>query len=130
MITRRGKPATSRDGLMQSKVYFNVRKKKFSVLVNGKVRDHVDFVDILNPTFKVSEAGRQRVLKQKRKNVHAFVVGEVVSEPDRHPSKRVTYNPYLHSSFVEFDNQDKQIHQANFARLRVGINGKPTIFVD
>jgi hypothetical protein len=43
----------------------------------GKVIAHVDNIIVANPTFKVSEAGRQRVFKEKRKNVHAGVVGEI-----------------------------------------------------
>ena len=56
------------------RVYYNFRKKLFSVQekINGswKVVEHTKEIFLRNATFKVSEAGRQRVLKQKRKNVH------------------------------------------------------------
>ncbi len=73
----------------------------------------------------VSEAGRQRVLKEKRKNVHAGIVGTLVSvcgyQTRIHIAElakelthfndeswlknfksgtAVTYNPFLYSSFV------------------------------
>jgi len=58
--------------------------------------------------FKVSEAGRQRVLREKRKNVHAGVTGTWING-DRVEShyeflsmvgRQVTYNPYKYDSFV------------------------------
>jgi hypothetical protein len=63
-------------------VYFNLHKKCFSVKAlegvnKGKVVQHTDNIVLLLPKFKVSEAGRQRVLREKRKNVHAGVVGWV-----------------------------------------------------
>ncbi len=45
--------------------------RRHRVLLSGK-NDYCIFV--------VNEAGRQRVLKQKRKNVHAFVAGYLASD--------------------------------------------------
>lgn len=58
--------------------------------------------------FIVSEAGRQRVLKEKRKNVHAFVIGELVDDDGAFGQDadgkdlpvRVTYNPYVAGTFM------------------------------
>ena len=80
-------------------------------------------------TPKVSEAGRQRVLRDGRKNVHAGVVGYLSHASDKAlsvpaASEQVTYNPYLYSTFVykaDTDRawtnkkswallQDKQVH--------------------
>lgn len=87
------------------KVYYNLRKKMFSVQHKGRVVDHVNSIMLLNAKFKVSEAGRQRVLKEKRKNVHAFVCGEAMnySEPAPGESREVTYNPYKYNTFVYKD---------------------------
>ena len=59
--------------------------------------------------FKVSQAGRRRVLETQSKNVHAFVCGTVESLdetwehiPFTHAGI-VTYNPYKHDSFVRRD---------------------------
>ncbi len=52
--------------------------------------------------FKVSEAGRQRVLTTKTKNVHAGVAGTYKSYThEKRPIKRVRYNPYMNSTFVD-----------------------------
>jgi hypothetical protein len=61
-----------------------------------------------NCEFKVSEAGRQRVLKEQRKNVHAGVVGNVVAiditiddlDNPLNELTQLTYNPYKYNSFV------------------------------
>ena len=86
-------------------VYFNLHRKCFSVKAlegvnKGRVIKHAFFVALENVTFKVSEAGRQRVLKEQRKNVHAGVVGTLVPSLDAVGSERVTYNPYKGSTFV------------------------------
>ena len=86
-------------------VYFNLHRKCFSVKAlegvnKGRVIKHAHFVALENVTFKVSEAGRQRVLKEQRKNVHAGVVGTLVDSLDVVGSERVTYNPYKGSTFV------------------------------
>jgi hypothetical protein len=78
---------------------------------------HGEHVLIRDVTFKVSEAGRQRVLREKRKNVHAGVKGQLVSvdnetiDPDGYPVDYdtlldeswwacVRYNPYKGPHFV------------------------------
>ena len=86
-------------------VYFNLHRKCFSVkalegINKGRVIKHAFFVALENVTFKVSEAGRQRVLKEQRKNVHAGVVGTLVNSLDVVGSERVTYNPYKGNTFV------------------------------
>lgn len=84
---------------MKSYVYFNLNKKCFSIRRKGIVVAHVDKVFVTNALFKVSEAGRRRVLKEKRKNVHAYVVGEICSGSVK-DGVEVTYNPYLFENFV------------------------------
>jgi len=88
---------------MKVSVYFNLHKKCWSVRHRGRVISHADRVEILDPRFRVSRAGRERVLREKKKNVHAFVVGELVSfgAPTGDVSGReVTYNPYRFETFV------------------------------
>ena len=86
-------------------VYFNLHRKCFSVKAlegvnKGRVIKHAFFVALENVTFKVSETGRQRVLLEKRKNVHAGVVGTLVPSLDTVCNERVTYNPYKGSNFT------------------------------
>jgi len=86
---------------MKVKVYFNLHKKLFSIQHKGLVIAHKTELVLHNAEFRVSEAGRQRVLREKRKNVHAFIVGELADyyAPEGE-TEDVTYNPYLYDSFV------------------------------
>jgi len=54
------------------------------------------------PVGKVSEAGRQRVLREQKKNVHAGITGHLWHPPrgPNGPTVEVTYNPYKYASFV------------------------------
>lgn len=68
-----------------------------------------EFVLIKDATLVVRESGRQRVIKEKRKNVHAAVVGTWVRDKKiierilkkKSRMKHVTYNPYEHNLFTE-----------------------------
>ena len=120
-------------------VYFNLRRKLFSIKAlegesKGKVIGHSRQIVLENVTYKVSEAGRQRVIREKRKNVHAGVVGEVThllapllsaSVEWGECKERVRYNPYKHSNFITEDNQP--VLQGKFAEMRV-INHKPELW--
>lgn len=104
---------------MRVRVYYNLHKHTFSVqhFVDGRwlVRDYADEVCLEDVTFKVSEAGRRRVLAEGRKNVHAFVTGTLVDRLPATPTK-VTYNPRVYSTFVESDTL-RPVHSARHARL-------------
>lgn len=94
-------------------VYFNLHKKCFSIKAlegadKGRVIAHRDAVLLEGCKFIVSETGRQRVIREKRKNVHAGVSGTWINADrvDKHfeflsiVGRQVTYNPYKYSSFV------------------------------
>ena len=98
---------------MRVYVYFNLHRKCFSIKAlegakKGRVVAHRDDVLLFDGVFKVSEAGRQRVLREQRKNVHAGVVGEWVGSLDDeltierivYNGTPVTYNPYKYDTFV------------------------------
>ena len=76
---------------------------------NGRVIAYADKVHLTNCTFKVSQAGRSRVLREKSKNVHAGIVGEYNEHSLVDPltigssATSVRYNPYLFKSFVLAD---------------------------
>lgn len=89
-------------------VYFNLHKHVFSVKalegeMKGRVIAHRAALNLTDAVFKVSEAGRQRVLREKRKNVHAGVVGQWidVDHPLQQGGRAVTYNPYKYSTFID-----------------------------
>jgi hypothetical protein len=81
-------------------VYRNLRKQCFSIKAlegpnKGRVIAHRSFVDLTDVAFKVSEAGRQRVLRTGQKNVHAGLVGQWDDRllPTRTEVALVRYNP-------------------------------------
>ena len=89
------------------RVYFNLHKHLFSVQekVNKvwRVTRHVNFLVLKDVQFKVSEAGRQRVLREKRKSVHAYVYGKELTEYEIDSCGHVDiyYDPYKYGSFVD-----------------------------
>lgn len=92
---------------MKTFIYYNLHKKCWSLKSldgsnKGRVYKHCDEVYVENVVFKVSEAGRQRVLREKQKNVHAGVVGYVKTfeNLDLTNCISLTYDPYKYSSFV------------------------------
>lgn len=91
-------------------VYFNLHKKLWSVRAmegeqRGRVIAHCDEIWLANAQTKVSEAGRQRVLRERRKNVHAGIVGEWCEAHENFVGRSITYDPYRFSSFVFRDTE-------------------------
>lgn len=87
-------------------VYYNLHRHCWSIKAlegkdKGRVILHSDTVSLKNCQLKVSESGRKRVLLEKRKNVHAGIVGYLVSKVRLRNKKEVTYNPYKYKSFVD-----------------------------
>ena len=77
----------------------------------GKVIGIVDGAMLQDVTFVVSESGRQRVIRERAKNVHAFVDGELVEAfalhsgeaPSTRSLVRITYDPYTMRQFIRTD---------------------------
>ena len=74
---------------MKVQVYRNLHNGLISIqdLSTGLVVGHADAIDLKRADFIVREAGRQRVILEQRKNVHAFVRGEVVDVLNFKPFK-------------------------------------------
>lgn len=93
---------------MRVEVYYNLHKHCFSVRAlegpnKGRVIKHANTVELSQVTFAVQPAGRARVLREKRKNVHAVVRGDLLDGSVGHSLDRMTevcYNPYLYETFV------------------------------
>ena len=89
-------------------VYYNLHKKCLSIRHKGKVIEHAQEVTLTDARFHVQQAGRERVLKQKRKNVHAYISGKLketfwFTQAPKYiwtAKQHVTYNHYKHKSFV------------------------------
>ena len=105
------------------RVYYNFRRKLFSVQakVKGKwvVVEHTNKICLRNVTFKVSEAGRQWVLKQKRKNVHAFIIGERFPYIPKAFVYRdeISYNPYKGPNFIMANQPNKPVDEAKYVTI-------------
>jgi hypothetical protein len=83
---------------------------------------HTDEVHIDNPTFVVRKAGRERVLREGKKNVHAFVRGDITVfndfDPDYLGYSLVSYNPYKWDTFVDVEGV-RPVLSAKRAMLRI-----------
>lgn len=108
-------------------VYYNLHRRCWSVKAlegkqRGKVILHCSDISLINCTFRVSETGRQRVLREKRKNVHAGVVGFMsdTTSRKRRGAIKVSYDPYKYSSFV--DELNKPIYVADVVHMSVKNN--------
>jgi len=113
--------------MMRVEVYRNIRARNWSVrdAKTRKVIAHAGEVWLKDVTFKVSEAGRQRVLRERRKNVHAWVQGELVYTFEAvgavRPHKKdvlVWYNPYETKTFI-VAKTGKPIRSARSARFTI-----------
>lgn len=104
----------------QVKVYRNLRNKMFSIAdaSTGLVLAHSRTVRLAGATFVVNEAGRQRVLREKQKNVHAYVVGTFVGTLEAAQRHEATYNPYKCETFVT--STGEALHEAASVTLRDG----------
>ena len=88
----------------KSKVYYNLHKGLFSVKQDGLVVLHTRRVKLVNVHFQVNEAGRQRVLEEQRKNVHAYVNGVFQGIPEDSSIegyREAYYNPYKTDCFID-----------------------------
>lgn len=107
-------------------VYRNLHKNCWSIKAlegenKGRVIYHAEDVTLTDCTFKVSKAGRERVLRERRKNVHAGVVGQLIKTnvPLSHMPQMVsvTYNPYKYESFVRKYNDFMPVHTASWVHM-------------
>jgi hypothetical protein len=98
-------------------IYRNLHKHNWSLKLRGKVICHLDYVFVKNPVFMVNQKGRDRVLKEKKKYVHAFVVSKNFETNYIHEDvsslRPIYYNPYKTSCFVWKDN-GSPVYSAGF----------------
>lgn len=102
-------------------IYRNLHTGGFSVKLRGRVVDRQHGLTAYNVTFKVNESGRQRVIKEKKKNVHAFVVCDKYNYRYDTPVDKlevITYNPYVAANFVCSGRQITEAKEVMF------LNGK------
>jgi hypothetical protein len=90
-------------------IYRNLKfkdKQVFSLREHGgKVIGYTSEGTFKVVSLVVNQSGRKRVLKEKQKNVHAFIVAEPTSSIDT-PKNKLSYCPYTADYF--FDAATKQ----------------------
>ena len=117
-------------------IYRNLHNNTFSVRRDGKVVRHIENFEILRLTdakFAVQPAGRAKVIREKKKNVHAFIRGTVdkeggnLGEAPPHEIFEVSYNPYKSDMFqkdlASLNNFQRFIPIYNAPRVAI-IHGK------
>lgn len=90
---------------MKAKYYIfrNLTRNCFSVKYKGKVIAHCDTFIAKNAHTKVNKATRARVVHEKKKYVHAYVVCESIAIDEcipMHHTTELKYNPFKQSSFT------------------------------
>lgn len=98
------KPLPPELRIQRVEVYRNLRHNCLSIRRQGIVLGHAQAVQLQNVRFVVQPAGRQKVLRERQKNVHAFARGKLLGATNDLPEGlnrlvRVSYNPFKHSSF-------------------------------
>jgi len=105
--------------------YYNLHKQCLSYRPSGGKVKHAKAIVLNDVRFAVQPAGRERVRRENRKNVHAFVRGMPAwvagldddledytpENMERQGYRRITYNPYSFASFVMADT-GSPIHSA------------------
>ena len=109
-------------------VYRNLHKKCWSVRQGGIVKFHCDAINLKDCLFVVQPAGRAKVLREKKKNVHAFVRGYLCTEERNIHAfcwDDIYYNPYKADTFVDF--QDNPVYKAEFVDLDMNDKKTPVL---
>ena len=104
------------------RVYWNFHRKCYSVQQNRLVIGHTDCISLVDVRFHVSEAGRQRVLKERKKNVHAYAIGTINIPEDVYWDVKIQYNPYQHKSFCLWVDPARTVSSAHSVLLRTNDN--------
>jgi hypothetical protein len=95
------------------RVFKNLKHGCYSIMQRGVVKASAREVRLAGVEFRVREAGRQRTLREKRKNIHAFAVGRLVDYVHPSDSRRMEpmtgrsafYDPFRFASFVDGETQ-------------------------
>jgi len=91
------------------RVFKNLKHGCYSIMQRGVIKASAKQVRLCDVEFRVRESGRQRMLREKRGNVHAFAVGRLMDyvhpgddrELDRITGRGAFYDPYRFPSFVD-----------------------------
>jgi hypothetical protein len=114
-------------------VYRNLHKDTFSIQYKSRIVLYADYVKLNDVEFRVRPGGNEKVGREKKKNVHAFVIGDLEDYceypcgdiPNEPNDNIVTYDPYKYKSFV-IKSTNEPIYNANEVEM---INSKNKIFI-
>lgn len=113
--------------LERVRVYRNLTTGRWSIQVKlpegWRVRGHATSVVLDDVKFHVGKSGRERVLREQCKNVHAWLEGSInLLDMDPFPygdADRVAYNPYRAGTFTVGGTTPV----ADARRVRLNVNG-------
>lgn len=91
------------------RVFRNWKHDCYSIMQDGRLKASARQLRLSDVEFRVRESGRRRMLRNRRKNVHAYAVGRLLDfvhpDDDRDlegmSGRGVYYNPYEFPSFVD-----------------------------
>lgn len=96
-------------------IYRNLHNHLLSIKQNNVV-GHSDLILLKNINFVIHQSGHQKTIKEKSKNVHAFVKGYLYEdEICFNNAIQVFYNPYKASFFRS--EEDKEIISADYIKI-------------
>lgn len=90
------------------RIYWNYKHRCYSIFQRGAVRASARQVHLEGVVFTVRESGRQKMLREGRKIIHAYASGRLADFVRPGDSRTLTpfhgtavhYDPYRHGQFV------------------------------
>ena len=107
------------------RVFKNPSKGCYNIMQGGMIKASARQIRLKDAEFLVRESGRQRMLENNKRNIHAYVVGELVdfTHPDESDraleliaGRNAYYNPHRYSSFVDRETESP-LTTANVVQL-------------
>jgi hypothetical protein len=90
------------------KVYYNLHKYCYSIKKGKVIVAHAPYVYLNGVTTQINEKGRQRVIAEGKKNVHAYIIGQFTHQSfNTEGFSQMVYNPFLYTSFIDGDTKGK-----------------------
>jgi hypothetical protein len=106
------------------RIYRNLNTKKMSVQIKRpgigwRVAGYTLNAIVADVSFTVSEASRQRAIREHCRNVHAFGQGQLVAQVDESIVAPVAlgYNPFVHGFFYD-KNTEQPIERCRYLVVR------------
>jgi hypothetical protein len=93
------------------RVFKSLKHGCYSIVQDGRLRASAREVRLREVEFRVREAGRQRMLRDGRRNLHAFAVGRLLDfvHPDETRTlgemsgRPIHYDPYRFAHFIDLE---------------------------